>query len=439
MKTDSLFTRERTITFLSFLWLFILMSGYYIIKPVRETLANELPYEALPYLFIFVMIIMFFVNIIYDFLARKYSSVPLVTGIIVFFAACLTLFAFVLRYEWPSVNIPFLGIQPGRYVWIVLYFFFVGIYNLFTVTIFWSFINEVFNPKESRKCFGKVTAGGTIGGIAGSFLTSFLVSRLKVSNLLFVSVFFLLSTLICMRLLNKYRRNNLEDETIFEVKEGESSSEKDKSTDERKSGFYLIFQSPYLRWMMAFIFLMTCGATVLSYLLNAVVKTSILDEVGRAEFWANMNLYINALALFFQLFGVHFIVKRTGIKGTILIAPVVNLISSFCLTLSPVLMFASVCHVGNYSTSYSFNRASREMLYTPTTRDFKYQSKAIIDTFVYRAGDGIMSIILIILSGWSLAAIASIGLLINILRIISSLALARHYNTLIKEKERWFS
>jgi len=414
--------REHKLVLLSFLWLFTLMTGYYIVKPLREALTNELPHEWVPYLGIGVMVFIIFFNFIYDRLACIQNPERLIKIVTVFFSLCLLLFALILRVSWPQINIPFLGIQPARYLWIITYYFFVGIYNVFTVTMFWSFINDIFNSNEARTYFGKITAGGTIGGLAGSYLTASLSTRIEVENLLFLSSFLLMITIAFMHLLLPLRDRDMDKQ------------EKTSEHETGESGFSLIVQSRYLQWMVLAAFLMSSGATVLYNQMNAIVKYSIIDKGLRTEFWAEMNLWINGLGLFFQIFCVHRAVKYLGMVTTILIAPVVNLTGSSFLIGSRSLMCGSIYHAGNYSTEYSFNRASREILYIPTDKDFKYQGKAIVETFVCRLGDGLTSLLLI-LTGLPLHSMSFLNLFISILRFIPAIALAGHYKTMIKKEK----
>jgi len=415
--------REKTITLLAFLWLFTLMTGYYIIKPIRETLLNEMPYQSFPYILIIIMIVILGVNCIYDRLARILSSATLITTVTVFFAAGFIIFSFLIDRKYPSVNIPFYGMQPGRYILVVCYYLYVCIYNLFIVTVFWSFINEVFRPDEARNCFGSVTAGGTVGGLLGSFLTSRMASFASLGELLLLSVIILFITLIFMKLLLPYKEEKTEPGRKIEENE-----------EKKTSGFQLVATSRYLQWMLLAMFLTTSNTTLLGYQTNAIVKEAITDQAGRAAFWANINLWINGLGLFFQVFLVKFAVKRLGMMATILISPVLDVTGGFFLLASQKLPSASICTAGHYSAEYSFNRASKEMLYTPTTRDFKYQAKAIIDTFVFRLGDGLTSILLITLGKYPLYYIAIINLAVNCLRLIPAIALATYYKNLTENK-----
>lgn len=419
-----LFTREQFITVFSFLWLFTLMTSYYIIKPIRETLLNEMPPESFPYILITIMIVILGVNCIYDLLARLLSSSSLITVVTVFFAGGFIVFSFVIDMEFPVVNFPVWGEHPGRYIIVVAYYLYVCIYNLFIVTVFWSFVNEVFRPEEARNSFGTVTAGGTVGGLLGSFFTSRFASLISLGNLLLVSVAILFITLIFMRLLLPYKE---------EGKESAQKSES-KSVEKKESGFKLVASSRYLQWMLFAMFLTTSNTTLLGYQTNAIVKESIESTAGRAEFWANINLWINGLGLFFQVFLVKFAVKRLGMMTAILISPIMDFAGGFFLVSSQKLPSASICTAGHYSTEYSFNRASKEMLYTPATRDFKYQAKAIIDTFVFRLGDGLTSLLLIALEGCPLRYIALINLSVNFIRIIPAVFLAIYYKKLIEGK-----
>ena len=284
-------SRERIITALAFSWFFTLMTGYYIIKPVRETFINELPHQFLPYIFISIMFFILMVNFIYDFLAKNLPPEKLITLVIIFFAICLFIFARGLSMEWPTVYIPYFKEVPGRYIWIVSYIFFIGIYNVFTATMFWAFINEIFTANEARNNFGRIISGGTIGGICGSKLTSYLASFMAVGNMLLFSAFFLLLTLVFMKILLQYKENNPE----FDIKP-------EKETAEKESGFHMIGRSSYLRWILIAMFLMTSSSTFMVYQINYIVKHAILEEGKRAQFWANMYFYINVLGFTFQIF-----------------------------------------------------------------------------------------------------------------------------------------
>jgi AAA family ATP:ADP antiporter len=234
--------------------------------------------------------------------------------------------------------------------------------------------------------------------------------------MLFISLGVLLVTLVFMKLMLPYK-----------------IEEKKKTMASGDNSFSLVYSSTYLQWMLLAMFLTTSGGTMLAYQMNALVKTTIQDQAARAAFWANMNFWINGLGLFFQVVLVRFVILRFGMTTGLLISPLTDITGSLLLSCSPRLSFGSFCQVGRYSTEYSFNRASKEMLYTPTTREFKYQAKALIDTFVFRAGDGIISLVLILLASAPLRYIAIISLFVNLLRILPALALAKEYRAILEK------
>ncbi len=422
------------------------------------------------------MIVILLMNFVYDFCASRLSSAVLITLVTLFFAVFLCVFPHFLGEKWDmvhlsekalskleqtkipvrtlealagrqftpkglrdelrrtgippvraqeiedqaehclSVTLPFLGNRPWKYVFITLYNLFVGVYSLFSITIFWSFVNEVFSSEEARHNFGTITAGGTLGGLLGSQITSYLSSKIRLGDMLFISLGVLLVTLVFMKLMLPYK-----------------IEEKKKTMASRDNSFSLVYSSTYLQWMLLAMFLTTSGGTMLAYQMNALVKTTIQDQAARAAFWANMNFWINGLGLFFQVVLVRFVILRFGMTTGLLISPLTDLTGSLMLSCSPRLSFGSFCQIGRYSTEYSFNRASKEMLYTPTTREFKYQAKALIDTFVFRAGDGIISLVLILLASAPLRYIAIISLFVNLLRILPALALAKEYRAILEK------
>jgi len=424
MKTE-IFTRERTIAFLAFLWLFILMTGYYVVKPLREALVNELPTKTIPYLSVTVMIIMLFFNFIYDHLASRPPRNKLITKVTIFFAACILIFATGLKLDSKYISLPFLGQQPSRFIWITGYYIFVGIYNVFTVTMFWAFVNDMFKPEEARNCFGYITAGGTIGGIVGSKFTHFLSTKIQVENLLYFASLMLILTLICMELLFKLTKD---------VHNEHNEKEKSPGEDLIKNGFHLIWKSSYLKWMLIASFLTSSGATLLYNLMNAIVKYNITDKALRTAYWADVYQWINIFGLIFQLFGVYLCVRYLGMLPALLVAPLTDLTGSLLLIPSQTLLMGRIYNVGHFSTEYSFNRASSEMLYTPTGKSFKYQAKAIIDTFICRLGEGITNL-MIIFTGLSLQNMVFLSFAISLVRIFPAIALVKHYKVLTNKNE----
>jgi AAA family ATP:ADP antiporter len=283
----------------------------------------------------------------------------------------------------------------------------------------------MFKPEEARKYFGYITAGGTIGGIMGSKLTHYLSTKIQVENLLYFASIMLILTIVCMKLLLKLKRDFITD-----------NIKKDLSSDEPliKNGFNLIWNSSYLKWMLLASFLTSSGATLLYNLMNAIVKYNITDKALRTAYWADVYQWINIFGLIFQLFGVYIFVRYLGMLPALLIAPLTDLAGSLLLIPSQTLFRGRIYYAGHFSTEYSFNRASSEMLYTPTDKNFKYQAKAIIDTFICRFGEGITNL-LIIFTGLSLQNMVFLSFSISLVRILPAIALVKHYKILTNKSE----
>jgi ATP:ADP antiporter, AAA family len=378
--------RPREVTALAWSWLFFfsILSAYYVIRPIRDEIGAAGGIENLPWLFTGTLAGMLIANPPFSALVTRLAPVRFISWTYRFFMANLVIFFILLEMTSGTTNL-----WTGRvfYVW-------AAVFNLFVVSVFWGFLADVFSSEQSRRLFGFIAAGGTIGGIAGSSLTSLLVEHLGRSPLLIVSVVLLEIAVFSVRNLAKISHR---------LRERRTERDDDGAVGGGVlSGFSHAIKSPYLLSIIAYMLLFTVLSTFLYFQQADIAKHSFTDRSARTAFFANVDLAVNVLTLLIQLFLTGRIIKALGVAVTLTLLPALSVagfaVVGFAPTLWAIVIFQVVRRAGNFAVA----RPTRETCFTVLPREDKYKAKSFIDTFVYRAGDQI--------GAWSYAGMGLLGL-----------------------------
>jgi AAA family ATP:ADP antiporter len=273
-----------------------------------------------------------------------------------------------------------------------VFFVWAAVFNLFVVSVFWGFLVDVFDNDQSRRLFGFIAAGGTLGGIAGSAFTSALVVHVGRSYLLVASAVLLEVAVFSVRRLSK-------------VSEGLSERRAPRETvvgGGVLSGFSHAFRSPYLANISVYMLLLAVLYTFLYFQQADIAQKSFTDRNSRTAFFAGIDLAVNVLTLGIQLLFTGRILKRLGVALTLTLLPALSVAGFLLLGAAPVLWTLVGVQVLRRAADFAVARPAREILFTVVPREDKYKAKSFIDTFVYRAGDQI--------GAWSYALMGSLGL-----------------------------
>jgi len=378
--------RPREATALAWSWLFFfsILSAYYVIRPIRDEIGAAGGIENLPWLFTGTLAGMLIANPPFSALVTRLAPVRFISWTYRFFMVNLVIFFILLETTSGPTNL-----WTGRvfYVW-------AAVFNLFVVSVFWGFLADVFDSEQSRRLFGFIAAGGTIGGIAGSSLTSLLVENLGRSRLLIVSVVLLELAVFSVRQLAKIS-HGLRERRATRDDEGAIGGSV-------LSGFTHAIKSPYLLSIIAYMLLFTVLSTFLYFQQADIAKHSFTDRSARTAFFANVDLAVNTLTLLIQLFLTGRIIKALGVAVTLTLLPALSVagfaVVGFAPTLWAIVIFQVLRRAGNFAVA----RPTRETCFTVVPREDKYKAKSFIDTFVYRAGDQI--------GAWSYAGMGLLGL-----------------------------
>ncbi len=360
--------------------IFFVLTAYYILKVVREPLILSAGgAELKSYTAAAQAVLLLFLIPAYGAIANRVNRIKLISFVTLFFVANLAVF-----YAMAVAHAPFLG---------VVYFIWVGIFNLMIIAQFWSFANDVYTPEEGKRLFAIVGFGQTLGATCGGLLSKFLIGRLRVHDLMLVAAALLLVYLLLVRIVNRRDRGE----------SPQAARNADRPLQDRRGGFTLVLHDRYLLLIGLLLLLLNFVNTNGEYILGRVVtdqaaqlvsagstngleRDEFVEEfIGR--FYADYFTWVSIVTSVIQIFLVARIMQRVGVRAALFVLPVVALGAYGIIAFIPVLALIRAAKVSENSLDYSLNNTVRQALFLPTSRDAKYKAKAAIDTLFVRAGD----------------------------------------------------
>ena len=374
------------------LYFFFVITSYYVLKPIRESLALELGASRIPALNIFSMFSLLAANAGYSWIVGRFHRdqfIPWITrGFIVSLIGFWVIFGdFVQKPE--ALAQP---ISSVRILAIGFYFIWVNLFGLFSVSMFWSFVNDVFTREQGQRLYGTIGFGGLVGGLCGGLITAALVNILGTAKMFLVAAILLEPSVWCMRLISGMSPPKT-DESSATIEPASETHENPEAG--AWDGLKRTIGNPFLGLMALEMFLYTFGSTLFSYQLNTIMETSLPSRDGRTMYWANIYNSINALSILSQALVTGRVMRSSRPWMGLMLMPLMQMVGSIGLLFNPVLGLAAGIGIVRYALNYSTGRAVRELFFTPLSREDKYQAKGFIDTFVFRMGDGIASSLLL--------------------------------------------
>lgn len=373
----------------STLYFFLLLFGFYLLRPVREAMGIARGADKLPWLMTGTLLAMVLANPAFATLVSKLPRKRFIPRTYRFFA--LNMLAFLLAFRLlPNHGGAALGY--AFYIWL-------SVFNLFVVSVFWGLMSDVWTEAQGKRLFGFIATGGTLGAIAGAALTGALTRgftlgglRMKVDplSLLLVSMLTLELAVGCVRRLAAIFA--LGDQAHGEREPGPGPLE----------GLRLIATSRYLQLICAYMLLFTITSTFLYLEQGAIVARTFAGTADRTAAFARIDLWVNVLTLATQVFLTGRLLTGLGIPFVLAILPVLSLAGFGALWLWPTFGVMALFQVLRRGLHYAVDRPAREILYIPLGPEERYKSKPFIDTFVYRGGD--------LLGVWAPTAFAALAI-----------------------------
>jgi AAA family ATP:ADP antiporter len=369
---------EMKATLLSFVFIFLLMLAYNMLKPVRDALAPEWSDVELARLWTINFVFSALAVSLYGFAISRFKLKNVIPGVYAFFGASFVLFYFGANALSDSVLI-----NKAFYVWLSLF-------SLFHVSVFWSLMADLFTREQAPRLFAFIASGASIGTIAGASITLILAEKIGTLNLMLVAALILVAIIPLITIL----RSSVSDEAA-------GSNQESSISGNPFAGFRKFVTNPYLLGIALFIFLYTFIGSFAYFEMKNLMADNSRDT--NAAIWAGINLTVNAFAIGIAMFATGRITKAVGLGKTLAMIPLLVAIALLAVFSSPALAVIIVAWVVLKAGNYSITRPGREMLYTTVSREDRFKTKQVIDIVVYRGGD--------VFSGWMFALLTtSLGL-----------------------------
>jgi AAA family ATP:ADP antiporter len=356
---------------LSMFYFLFLFGSYSVIKPVRDAMGTVYGVKHLQELFTVTLIASLVFAPLYAGLASRMKLSTFLPWVYGFVAATILVFYALFasgRYQdrW---------IAAAFYVW-------VSTFNLLIISVFWTFMADIFSRAQAKRLFGFIAAGGTIGGIVGPAIATFLAKSVGNNGLMLIAAGGFVVTAVMVNLLAKEKEN-----LLAHGGEAQHTTLNHRLGGNPIDGFVLLFRSPYLLLLALFLLLMTWISTIVYFQLGDLITKAFDSKEARTQAYATIDLTVNSLAVLVQLFGTGRIIQRFGVQTGLLLNPIIMVIAFLAVAFSPVLMILGGIQIVRRVAEYAVAKPTREMLFTVVDQESKYKAKNVIDTVVYRFGD----------------------------------------------------
>jgi len=360
---------EERAVLLAFAYFFLLLCSYYLLRPVRDAMASNAGLGRMPELFTYTFIVMLVITPLFGALVSRVPKRRLLPIVYILFA--INLFAFYLAFS----------ADPSSQHTAATFFVWLSVFNMFVVSVFWSFMADVFRGDEARRLFAPIAAGGSAGAIIGPLLTQSLAGGLGTAGLVLLSMVLLLATIPCIRALGHWSV----------LRHGEApgtAAESEKPIGGGAlAGVTLVLRTPYL---LGIVVMLALGAVVGTFMyleLQRLASAAYTETAARTAFFARLDLGVNLLAFVLQGVVTTRIIKRFAVTGGLVTMPIIAFGSFVWLVLAPFLFPLAISQVIRRAGEFGVAKPSREVLFTAVDPESKYKAKNFIDTVVQRGGD----------------------------------------------------
>src|SRR5215470_10564256 len=268
----------------SWLYIFSVLSAYYILRPIRDEMGVAGGVENLQWLFTGTLFGMILVNPPFAALVIKLPRVRFIALTYRFFMLNLLIFILLLHFA-----------TAEQHIWIGrLFFIWTSVFNLFVVSVFWALMVDVFDSEQGKRLFGFIAAGATLGGMAGSSITASLAQGVPATYLLLISAVLLEAAVFSVRRLSQ----------LSDVLHRRPAAQSGESLigGQVLSGLTHAFKSPYLVNVSVYILLFAITSTFLYFQQAEIARQSFADRGARTAFFARVDLWVNILTFGAQLF-----------------------------------------------------------------------------------------------------------------------------------------
>jgi ATP:ADP antiporter, AAA family len=400
---------------LAFLCNFMLLGSYYILRPLRDTMATVFGVHDLQRLFTGTFIVILLCAPIFSWCASKFRLTRLLPGVFWFLLSNLLVF-YLLFHTAPQ----------SRWV-AAAYFWWFSAINLILISVFWTLMADLFSAAQATRLFAFIAAGGEMGAIAGPLLTRMLAESVGIDGLMLVAIagFSIMILLVHLLVREKARLHALGEDA-------QRTTLDHNLPGNPWRGFKLLAKSSYMMGQAAFMVLMTWIATILYFLQTDLIASGYAGVARRTIAFADVDLFVNICSAVILIFGLGRVLRRFGVTASLLLTPLIMIAACVGIIVAPTFFMVQTARALQRITQYAIARPSREVLFTVVDQQSKYKAKNVIDTVVYRFGDltaawmqaGVRA------AGFGLLGAVGLGVGISVAWGMVAVALGRRYETL---------
>jgi AAA family ATP:ADP antiporter len=385
----------------SFAYFFCLLASYYILRPLRDEMGVAGGVRNLQWLFTATFLVMLAAVPLYGALVarvRRRLFIPLVYH---FFAANLAMFWLLLTLELERQTV-----ARVLFVW-------VSVFVLFAVSVFWSFMADVWRSEQGKRLYGFIAAGGSAGALAGPAITIGLAQTIGTTNLLIVAAVLLELAVLCA--------SRLENVTHEDEKQPEAAATGGGAID----GILMVLRSPYIAGIMLWVALLSIAATFLYFEQARIVAAASDDPAVRTRIFAAVDLAVGLLTLAVQFLATGKLISRFGVGPALALVPLVFAVGFAVLAAAPVLMVVVAFQALQRTVNFAISNPAREVLFTVVERDEKYKAKNVIDIVAVRGADAVGGWLFTVLRALVESATAAVAIAVAAACLVLSVSLGR--------------
>jgi AAA family ATP:ADP antiporter len=435
---------------------FLLLASYYLIKTVREPwilAAEGGGAEVKSYASAGIAALLIVLVPVYSAIASRVSRVKLINGVTLFFIACLVGFFLWAR----AVGMPggeaeaeaaAAGAGAAQLTVGIAFFVWVGIFNLMIIAQFWALANDIYTVEQGKRLFAIVAVGASLGAIAGSKFAEMLAERIDLYVILGIAAAILVVCILLTNVVHQREKRHAAarraDADAPVPAEGEGGGDAD-AVIKGRSGFALVFADRYLLLIALLMLILNLVNTTGEYILGETLTNLAQQRVAAGQmaegdigswigsFYGNFFFWVNTVSFLVQAFLVSRIIKWIGVRGALLVLPVVALGAYMILVAAPLLAIIRGAKIAENSLDYSLNNTTRQALFLPTSREAKYKAKQAVDTFFVRLGDVLSAVLVFAGTTW-LAFAPKQFAMVNVALVLVWLGIAFMIGRMFKEK-----
>jgi AAA family ATP:ADP antiporter len=374
----------------SFAYFFCLLASYYVLRPLRDEMGIAGGVRNLHWLFTATFVVMLAAVPLFGAVVARLPRQRFVPLVYHFFVANIAIF-------WLLLTLDLRKVEVAR-----VFFVWISVFNLFAVSVFWSFMADLFVSEQGKRLFGFIAAGGSAGALAGPALTVWLAGVLGPVNLLLVAALLLEAAVLCARRLEAAAPQTRETQ-----KAAASRLAQAPIGGNAFAGFRLLFRSGYLSGIAMWVLLLSLAGTFLYFQQANLVAAASDDPAVRTRIFASIDLAAGILTLVVQMLATGRLIERFGIGPAAAFLPAVFAIGFAALALNPVLMLVVAFQAIQRTANFAISNPAREVLFTAVDREEKYKAKYLIDGVVFRGGDA--------LSGWLFNLLRAAGVELSVI------------------------